>query len=58
MFCKHDFVILESYEMESQAEQLHEMGLRPNTYTNFIKKHVTILKCTKCSRIKKIIVSN
>ena len=58
LFCNHDFIVLESYETKSQAEQLHDMQLRPNTYSSFTKKHVTILKCTKCSKIKKIIVKN
>ena len=54
MFCRHDYVKIESYETKSQAEQLHEMHLRPNTHSSFDKKYVTILKCTQCGKIKTI----
>ena len=56
MFCKHDFVVLESFHTKSQAEQLREMHLVPNTWSSFTKKYITILKCTKCPKIKKIVV--
>lgn len=56
MFCKHNYNVISQIETKSQAEQLHEMGLRPNTHTYFNKKYVTILKCDKCNKIKKIVI--
>lgn len=56
MFCKHNYNIISQFETKSHVEQLHEYGLRPNTHTSFDKKSVTILKCEKCNKIKKIII--
>jgi hypothetical protein len=57
-FHKHNYLVLDKIETKSEAEQLSEMGLRPNTHSNYHKQYITILKCSICGKIKTIKISS
>jgi hypothetical protein len=56
--CKHDFEIIKSFVTESEVEQLVRLHYKPTNLMSTTKKNVTILRCRRCSKIKKIVVTN
>ena len=57
-YCKHDWKEIKHYETESEFEMISRQHLRPKTFSKTHKKYITIFQCTKCKKLKKIIVTN
>ena len=55
---RHNYNIINQFETKSEAEQLHEMGLRPKTCSSFQKLYVTDFKCSICGKLKRKIVKS
>ena len=59
--CEHDYEQVDNYETESKFEKTKKAGLRPTYIPSedldsfYAKKHVTVLTCSKCQKIKKIV---
>jgi len=58
LFCNHDYSKTAHFVTQSEAEMLKEMGLQPNTHSNFQKKYITDYKCMKCRKLKRKAVVN
>jgi len=59
LFCKHNWKKVHEETTESQIEHLHNIGLKTKSCNGFMteRKKIIILKCTKCGKLDKTIVS-
>lgn len=55
---RHNYEIINQFETKSETEQLHEMGLRPNTHSSFSKKYITDFRCSICGKQKRKVIKN
>lgn len=58
MFCKHNWYLVDSQRIPSEAERVKLLGYKPNSWNKLKEKHVWIFKYLKCPKIKKIVKDN
>lgn len=58
MFCNHEWDIVDYKKIPSEFERVIQFGFTPKTDNDLTEKHVWILKCKKCPKIKKIVEIN
>ena len=54
LFCKHDYNLVNQFEMKSEFDTVIEMGKIPNTWDSRTRLVVTDYKCSKCPKIKRL----
>lgn len=52
--CKHDYNLINQFEMSSDFDIIVQNGKIPNTHNSRKRKTVTDYKCTKCNKIKRL----
>jgi hypothetical protein len=55
LICKHNYELLNQFEMKSEFDIVQEHGKVPNTHNSQTRKVVTDYKCTKCQKIKRFV---
>lgn len=57
IFCRHDWELISETKTKSKIEQMIEMGANPTTVPAYMmeKKLIQILKCKKCSKLKRFV---
>lgn len=54
IFCKHNYELVNQFEMKSEFEIVIEFRGTPNTHCSLTRKNVSDYKCTKCGKIKRL----
>jgi len=55
-FCKHDYVLVNQFELPSEYDIVVESCYRPKTSCSLTRKMVSDYKCSECGDIKRKIV--
>ena len=50
--CKHDYILINHFEIKSEAEKQKAMGYKPNTHSNFTSTYISHYKCENCGKLK------
>jgi len=54
LFCKHDYLLVNNFEMESEYDIVILSGKIPKTSNSITRRIVTDYKCQKCGKIKRL----
>jgi len=52
--CKHDYNLVNQYEMKSEFDIVSDAARTPNTHCSITRRLITDYKCSKCGKIKRL----
>lgn len=55
LFCKHEYKVIAEKQIPSKVDMTAQLGYTPNSWQSMTRKYVTVLNCTKCGKIHKIV---
>lgn len=54
IFCQHDYILINQYELKSEFDIVVDSGKVPNTWCSRKRKLITDYKCNNCGKIKRL----